>query len=70
MSVVFGYRDEENDPEIVLLAFTLQMNHRKPSDIVDPSHPIFPFEDIDWVFCESEKGREVRRNSLHALKDA
>ncbi len=54
-SVVFGHRDEENDPEVVLLAFALQMNLRKPSDVVDPSHPILPFEQIDWVFCESEK---------------
>ena len=69
-SVVFGHRDEENDPEIVLLTFALQMNLREPSDIVDPSHPILPFEDIDWVLGKSEKGRKVRRNSLSALEDA
>ena len=55
-SGVFGHRDKENDPEIVLLALALQMNLRKPSDIVDPNHPILPLEKIDWVFCESQKG--------------
>ncbi len=55
-SVIFGHGDKENDPKIVLLAFALQMNLRKPSNIVDPSHPILPFEDVDWVFCQSEKG--------------
>ena len=55
-SVVFGHRNEENDSEIVLLAFALQMNLREPGDIIDPGHPILPFEDIDWVFGESEKG--------------
>ena len=49
---------------------SLQMNLRKSSDIVDPGHPILPFQDIDWVFCEPEKGRKMRRNSVRALKDA
>jgi hypothetical protein len=39
----------------VPLPFALQMNLHKPSDIVDPSHPILPLEDIDWVLSESEK---------------
>ena len=69
-SVVFGHRDEEDDPEIVLLTFALQMNLGEPGDIVDPGHPILPFDDIDRVFCESEKGRKVRRNCLSALEDA
>ncbi len=68
--VVFGHRDEENDPEIMLLALALQMYLRQSSDIVDPGQPIFPFEDIDWVLCELKKGRKVRRNGLSALKDA
>lgn len=52
---IFGHRDEEDDPEIVALARTLQVNPGKPGDIVDPSHPILPLEDIDWVLGESEK---------------
>ncbi len=54
----------------MLLTFSLQMDLRKRCDIVDPGHPVFPFEDIDRVFCESEKGREVCRNGLSALEDA
>jgi hypothetical protein len=68
--VVLVHRQEKNDPEIVRLAQALQMNLRKPSDIVDPSQPILPLEEIDWIFRELEKGREVRRNSLNTMKDA
>ena len=69
-SVVFGQRDEENDPEIMLLTFSLQMNLCQRGDIVYPGHPVLPFEDINGVFRESEKGRKVRRNGLGALEDA
>jgi hypothetical protein len=69
-SIAFGHRDEENDPEIMLLTLSLQMDLRNRSDIGDPGHPVLPFEDINRVFCEPEKGRKVRRNSLSALEDA
>ena len=69
-SDVFGHRDEVNDSEIVLLALALQMNLRKPSDIVDPSHPVFPLKDIDRAFRESQKSCEMRCNIMNALKDA
>ncbi len=51
-----GHRDEENNAEIVLLALSLQMNLREHGDIVDPSHPILPLKNIDWIFRETEKG--------------
>jgi hypothetical protein len=69
-SVGSGHRDEKNDAEIVLLALALKVNGGKPRDIVDSSQPILPFEDINWIFCESEKGRKMRRNSWSALEDA
>jgi hypothetical protein len=69
-SVVFGHRDEENDPEIMLLTCSLQVDLRKDSDIVNPSHPVLPFEDINRVFSEPEKGQKVRRNRLSALEDS
>jgi hypothetical protein len=68
-SIVLGHRDKENDTKIEHFANALQMNPHKPSDVVDPSHPILPFEDIDRVFYEPEKGGQVRNNSLNALKD-
>ena len=70
LPVVIGHRDEKDDPEIVLLAFALEMNLRQPGNIVHPSHPIFPLEDIDRIFYESEKERKMRRNVVSALKDA
>lgn len=54
-SNVLIHRDEEDDAEVVLLALTLQMDPREPGDVVDPSHPVLPLEDIDRVLCESEK---------------
>src|SRR3984957_7939261 len=50
-SFVSGHRDQENYPKIVLLAFALKMNARKPGDVVNPGHPVLPFEDINRVFC-------------------
>ena len=70
LSVVFGHCHEENDSEIMLLTFPLQMDLRKRSDVVDPGQPVLPFEDINRVFSEPEKGRKVPRNRLSALEDA
>ena len=67
---MFGHTDEKNDPEIMLLTFSLQMDLRKHGDIVDPGHPVLPFEDINRVFSESEKGRKVCGNRLSALEDS
>jgi hypothetical protein len=61
--------DLEDDSATVLLIFTLQVDVRKPSDIVDPGHPILPFEDVNWVFGHVEKVGKVRRHRLNAPKD-
>jgi hypothetical protein len=70
LAFVIGHREEKYDPEIVLLAFALEMDLRQPGNIVHPGHPIFPLENIDRVFYESEKERKMRRNVVSALKDA
>jgi hypothetical protein len=69
-SMVLIHRDEEDDAKVVLLTLTLQMNPREPGDVVDPSHPILPLEDIDRVFGESEKRRKVFRDGLSPTEDA
>ena len=68
-SVVFGHREQENDPKIVLLALALQMNLRESSHVVDSGQPILPLENIDWIICESKKVRNMRLDGFNAMEN-